>query len=81
MEWHSKFSGPNTSPGFLLWQSTQSWRRKVGKALAEFDLTHVQFVLLTSCKYMIAHGETVTQKTCKLQPDQYHDGFGGCADA
>ncbi|MDP0485533.1 MarR family winged helix-turn-helix transcriptional regulator [Bacillus subtilis] len=62
MEWHSKFSGPNTSPGFLLWQATQSWQRKVGKALAEFDLTHVQFVLLTSCKYMIAHGETVTQK-------------------
>ncbi|NEU02736.1 MarR family transcriptional regulator, partial [Escherichia coli] len=31
MEWHSKFSGPNTSPGFLLWQATQSWQRKVGK--------------------------------------------------
>ncbi len=51
MEWRSKFSGPNTSTGFLLWQATQSWQRKVGKALAEFDLTHVQFVLLTSCKY------------------------------
>ncbi|MCR6597429.1 MarR family transcriptional regulator [Bacillus halotolerans] len=62
MKWHSEFSGPNTSPGFLLWQVTQSWQRKVGKALAELDLTHVQFVLLTSCKYMIAHGETVTQK-------------------
>ncbi|MCY8475334.1 MarR family winged helix-turn-helix transcriptional regulator [Bacillus halotolerans] len=62
MKWHSEFSGPNTSPGFLLWQVTQSWQRKVGKALAEHDLTHVQFVLLTSCKYMIAHGETVTQK-------------------
>ncbi|AUZ25322.1 MarR family transcriptional regulator [Bacillus subtilis] len=59
---HSKFSGPSTSPGFLLWQATQSWQRKLGKALAEFDLTHVQFVLLTSCKYMIVHGETVTQK-------------------
>ncbi|CAM2140594.1 MarR family winged helix-turn-helix transcriptional regulator [Bacillus halotolerans] len=62
MKWHSEFSGPNTSPGFLLWQVTQSWLRKIGKALAEHDLTHVQFVLLTSCKYMIAHGETVTQK-------------------
>ncbi|MBL3649718.1 MarR family winged helix-turn-helix transcriptional regulator [Bacillus sp. RHFS10] len=62
MKWHSEFSGPNTSPGFLLWQVTQSWQRKIGKALAEHDLTHVQFVLLTSCKYMIAHGETVTQK-------------------
>jgi hypothetical protein len=39
---------PDKSPGFLLWQVTLRWQRKVTIALAPLDLTHVQFVLLAT---------------------------------
>jgi MarR family transcriptional regulator, organic hydroperoxide resistance regulator len=44
----TRHSGPGESPGFLLWQVTNSWQRMQRAALAELDLTHVQFVLLAS---------------------------------
>lgn len=62
MEWKSKFSTPKESPGFLLWQVTQAWQRMITKELSQFDLTHVQFVLLTACDYLGTFGENVTQK-------------------
>lgn len=34
------------SPGLALWQVTNDWQRHIRDALAPFDLTHVQFVLL-----------------------------------
>jgi DNA-binding MarR family transcriptional regulator len=40
--------GPRDSPGFLLWRVTLRWQRAVAQALRPLDLTHVQFVLLTS---------------------------------
>ncbi|OAA25471.1 transcriptional regulator [Frankia sp. EI5c] len=39
---------PSESPGFLLWHATLRWQRAIAAALAPFELTHVQFVLLTS---------------------------------
>lgn len=36
------------SPGFLLWHATLRWQRAMVEALAPFDLTHTQFVLLAS---------------------------------
>lgn len=42
------FSSAEASPGFLLWQITNQWQSKQRAALAPFDITHVQFVLLAS---------------------------------
>lgn len=44
----TKFSSPSNSPGFLLWQVTNLWQRRIREALKEVNLTHVQFVLLAS---------------------------------
>ena len=44
----SRLPGPERSPGFLLWRVTLAWQRAMRAALAPHDLTHVQFVLLTT---------------------------------
>lgn len=55
-------SGPGESPGFLLWQTTLRWQRAVSAALAPHDLTHVQFVLLTSAWWLEHRLEAPTQR-------------------
>jgi DNA-binding MarR family transcriptional regulator len=50
----SAHAGPGESPGFLLWQATNSWQRMQRAALAELGLTHVQFVLLASVTWLAA---------------------------
>lgn len=42
----TSYADPNASTGLMLWQVTNSWQREIRAALAPFDLTHVQFVLL-----------------------------------
>jgi DNA-binding MarR family transcriptional regulator len=42
----SKFSGPEESPGYLLWRVSTQWRAEIEKELKLCDLTHPQFVLL-----------------------------------
>ena len=49
------------SSGFLLWQVTTLWQRKVKQALEQYDLTHSQFVLLTSLHWLLIHNQVVTQ--------------------
>ncbi len=55
-------SGPGESPGFLLWQTTLRWQRAVSAALRPHDLTHVQFVLLTSAWWLEQSSEAPTQR-------------------
>ncbi|WP_211880812.1 MarR family winged helix-turn-helix transcriptional regulator [Pseudarthrobacter albicanus] len=40
--------GPESSPGFLLWNATLRWQRAIAAALGPLGLTHVQFVLLAT---------------------------------
>lgn len=47
---------PEASPGFLLWRATLRWQREIAAALRPYDLTHVQFVLLTSTWWLGEHG-------------------------
>ncbi|TXK86160.1 MarR family winged helix-turn-helix transcriptional regulator [Paenibacillus sp. N3.4] len=59
----SEYGKPYDSPGFLLWQVTNLWQKNVRHALHDFDLTHVQFILLASTDWLNAqstHGD-VTQ--------------------
>jgi DNA-binding MarR family transcriptional regulator len=48
----SKFNNAEESPGFMLWQVTNIWQKAMRKALVPFELTHPQFVLLFSCKWL-----------------------------
>jgi MarR family transcriptional regulator, organic hydroperoxide resistance regulator len=48
----SRFKRPEDSPGFLLWQVTNSWQRRIRGALKAVGLTHVQFVLLTAADWL-----------------------------
>ena len=42
----TSYPDPQASTGLMLWRVTNSWQREIRVALAPFDLTHVQFVLL-----------------------------------
>jgi DNA-binding MarR family transcriptional regulator len=57
----TKFGKPDNSPGFLLWQATNLWQRRMRSALRESGLTHVQFVLLTSTVWLNDHEMETTQ--------------------
>src|SRR3546814_15453085 len=41
---------PENSPGFLLWQVTNQWQRRLRATLEPLGLTHVQFVLLAGLR-------------------------------
>ncbi|POM26108.1 Transcriptional regulator SlyA [Actinomadura rubteroloni] len=45
----------------MLWHVTLRWQRDIARALAPFDLTHVQFVLLATAWWMNSHGEDPNQ--------------------
>ena len=49
------------SSGFLLWQVATLWQRKVKQALEQYDLTHSQFVLMTSLYWLLIQNQVVTQ--------------------
>lgn len=55
------FESPEKSPGYLLAQLTLLWQRKQKKVLDPLDLTHTQFVLLTSIAWLTNKGENITQ--------------------
>jgi DNA-binding MarR family transcriptional regulator len=58
----TRFSGPDESPGFLLWRVTLAWQRAMRAALAPHDLTHVQFVLLASLWWLVGHSGEPSQQ-------------------
>jgi DNA-binding MarR family transcriptional regulator len=59
----SRFAEADKSQGLLLWQVTNRWQAAQRAALAPFDLTHVQFVLLASLTYYAARrDEPVMQR-------------------
>ena len=57
----TKFERPDESPGFMLWQATNLWQRRMRSALKESNLTHVQFVLLASTIWLKNHEMEPTQ--------------------
>lgn len=60
------------SSGFLLWQVTTLWQRKIKNALEQYELTHSQYVLLASLHWLRLHNKEVTQivlsKHSKIDP-------------
>ncbi|WP_458690232.1 MarR family winged helix-turn-helix transcriptional regulator [Nocardia tengchongensis] len=61
---HTEFEDADESPGLLLWQVTNRWQAAQRAALAPFDLTHVQFVLLAALTWLTGRsgGDPVTQR-------------------
>ena len=57
----SAYSTPQESPGFLLWQVTNRWQRRMRAALEEVDLTHAQFVVLAGVAWLSRGDEPLTQ--------------------
>ena len=62
-----KFNKPDDSPGFLLWQLTMLWQRKIKKVLDDLDLTHTQFVLLASLAWLEKEQELISQADIAAQ--------------
>lgn len=56
-----QFASPDDSPGFLLWQVSNLWQRKMKAGLSSLGLTHVQFVLLAGIVWLNQQDESVTQ--------------------
>ena len=56
-----QYTSPNESPGFQLWQVYGLWHRTVNKALAPCQLTHAQFLLLSSLNEISKSHNSVTQ--------------------
>lgn len=57
----SAFAKPQESPGFLLWQVSNAWQRLQLEALADLELTHVQFVLLAGVVWLHEDEAPLTQ--------------------
>jgi DNA-binding MarR family transcriptional regulator len=47
--------------GFFLWQVTHAWQRSVDAALSQYDMTHLQLVLLAALAKHLESQEEVTQ--------------------
>jgi len=56
-----QFKKPEDSPGFLLAQVTILWQRKQKRVLDPLNLTHTQFVLLSSLAWLSRENDSVTQ--------------------
>ena len=47
------FERPEENSGFLLWQVSMHWQRKIKQALDPLDMTHTQFVLLAALAWLL----------------------------
>ena len=55
------FENPEESAGFILWQITNLWQRKMNSALKDLELTHVQFALLAGIAWLERFERPITQ--------------------
>ncbi len=66
------YPDPEASTGLMLWRVTNSWQRTIRAALAPFDLTHVQFVLLAVLTSM-DRSAPVTQRNLAARMVRCHE--------
>jgi DNA-binding MarR family transcriptional regulator len=59
---HSRFPTASDSTGFMLWQVTLAWQRAMRATLDPHELTHVQFVLLTTVWWLGENEQPPTQQ-------------------
>jgi DNA-binding MarR family transcriptional regulator len=57
----SQFRVPEDSTGYLLWQVMHAWQRQIEGALADLQITHLQFVLLAGIGWLTRNEDLLTQ--------------------
>lgn len=57
----AKYPKLTKTPGFLFWKISVEWQSLQRDALANLDLTHVQFILLSTIHSLESSGETLSQ--------------------
>lgn len=57
----SAFSGPEESPGFVLWRDFMRWQRELNTILRPVGLTQPQFAVLAVCGWMTREADCITQ--------------------
>ena len=55
------FEEPEENAGFLLWQVTMRWQRRIKQGLDPLGLTHTQFVLMAALQWLLSAREDVYQ--------------------
>jgi DNA-binding MarR family transcriptional regulator len=55
------YKTPETSPGYLLWRTSTSWRKLIELALKPTKLTHPQFVVLASIDWLSRNDQKASQ--------------------
>ena len=56
-----QFDNPEENEGYLLWQVTMLWQRKMKRELDKINITHTQFVLLATIAWISKSMDLVTQ--------------------
>ena len=46
------FAEPEENAGFMIWQVSMLWQRKLKNGLDKFGITHAQFLLLASLNHL-----------------------------
>ena len=52
---------PSHGSGYLLWQVSNIWQRKINELLTEYSITHVQYLLLATIIWMEERNLTINQ--------------------
>ena len=58
----TKLQAPNENLGYLVWQVTMLWQRKMNCDLSKVGLTYTQFVIMASLGWLLKKSKNVTQK-------------------
>ena len=58
---NSQLLQKETNTGLLLWLSSNKWQREINQHLAQFGLTHVQYLLLCGLHDLVKEGRVTTQ--------------------
>lgn len=56
------FSDPEENAGFLMWQVSMLWQRKLKNGLDTLGVTHGQFLLLAALSYLSTQKNVVSQQ-------------------
>ena len=56
------FSDPENNSGFVMWQVSMLWQRKLKAQLDTLDITHAQFLLLAALDFLSTQKNIVTQQ-------------------
>jgi DNA-binding MarR family transcriptional regulator len=56
------FSDPENNGGFVIWQVSMLWQRKLKSALDTLDITHAQFLLLAALDFLSSQKNIVSQQ-------------------